>query len=50
MNRRGHQVHDNQDQRTEGPPGPATLENYRFMEKISQLDRTRIPERVEATR
>ncbi len=45
-NRQGHPVHDNQDQRTVGPRGPATLENYQFLEKISHFDRERIPERV----
>ena len=45
-NRQGHPVHDNQNQRTIGPRGPATLENYQFLEKISHFDRERIPERV----
>ncbi|MGI5164505.1 catalase [Spirillospora sp. CA-253888] len=45
-NRQGHQVFDNQNQRTVGPRGPATLENYQFLEKISHFDRERIPERV----
>jgi catalase len=45
-NRQGHPVHDNQNQRTVGPRGPATLENYQFLEKISHFDRERIPERV----
>jgi catalase len=45
-NRQGHQVYDNQNQRTVGPRGPATLENYQFLEKISHFDRERIPERV----
>jgi catalase len=44
--RQGHPVHDNQSQRTVGPRGPATLENYHFLEKISHFDRERIPERV----
>jgi len=44
--RQGHPVHDNQNQRTVGPRGPATLENYAFLEKISHFDRERIPERV----
>ncbi|MGH9103982.1 MAG: catalase [Acidimicrobiales bacterium] len=44
--RQGHPVHDNQDQRTVGPRGPATLENYQFLEKISHFDRERVPERV----
>ena len=29
-----------------GARGPATLENYQFLEKISHFDRERIPERV----
>jgi catalase len=45
-NRQGHAVHDNQNQRTVGARGPATLENYQFLEKISHFDRERIPERV----
>ncbi|NRQ32669.1 catalase [Nonomuraea sp. NN258] len=45
-NRQGHPVYDNQNQRTIGPRGPATLENYQFLEKISHFDRERIPERV----
>ncbi|MEW9527740.1 catalase [Microbispora sp. NPDC049125] len=45
-NRQGHPVYDNQDQRTVGARGPATLENYQFLEKISHFDRERIPERV----
>ncbi|WP_167138719.1 catalase [Diaminobutyricimonas sp. TR449] len=45
-NRQGHPVYDNQNQRTVGPRGPATLENYQFLEKISHFDRERIPERV----
>jgi catalase len=44
--RQGHPVHDNQSQRTVGSRGPATLENYHFLEKISHFDRERIPERV----
>ncbi len=44
--RQGHPVADNQHQRTVGPRGPATLENYHFLEKISHFDRERIPERV----
>jgi len=39
-------VYDNQNQRTVGARGPATLENYHFLEKISHFDRERIPERV----
>jgi catalase len=45
-NRQGHQVYDNQNQRTVGARGPATLENYQFLEKISHFDRERVPERV----
>jgi catalase len=44
--RQGHPVYDNQNQRTVGARGPATLENYQFLEKISHFDRERIPERV----
>ena len=44
--RQGHPVADNQSQRTIGARGPATLENYQFLEKISHFDRERIPERV----
>ncbi|QEW03464.1 catalase [Microbacterium lushaniae] len=45
-NRQGHSVYDNQNSRTVGDRGPATLENYQFLEKISHFDRERIPERV----
>ncbi len=44
--RQGHPVTDNQNLRTIGDRGPATLENYQFLEKISHFDRERIPERV----
>jgi catalase len=44
--RQGHPVYDNQNLRTVGSRGPATLENYHFLEKISHFDRERIPERV----
>ncbi|WP_210465670.1 catalase [Rufibacter roseolus] len=44
--RQGHPVTDNQNLRTIGARGPATLENYHFIEKISHFDRERIPERV----
>ena len=44
--RQGHPVYDNQNLRTIGNRGPATLENYHFLEKISHFDRERIPERV----
>jgi catalase len=45
-NRQGHPIHDNQSTRTVGERGPATLENYQLLEKISHFDRERIPERV----
>jgi catalase len=45
-NRQGHPIYDNQNQRTIGERGPATLENYHFLEKMSHFDRERIPERV----
>ena len=44
--RQGHPVSNNQSQRTVGNRGPATLENYQFIEKITHFDRERIPERV----
>ena len=44
--RQGHPVANNQSQRTVGSRGPATMENYHFLEKISHFDRERIPERV----
>lgn len=44
--RQGHPVTDNQNIRTIGNRGPATLENYHFIEKISHFDREEIPERV----
>jgi len=44
--RQGHPVVNNQNQRTVGDRGPATLENYHFIEKVSHFDRERIPERV----
>ncbi|WP_147106856.1 catalase [Nesterenkonia populi] len=44
--RQGHPVQHNQNMRTVGSRGPATLENYHFLEKISHFDRERIPERV----
>ncbi|GHA77923.1 catalase [Pontibacter akesuensis] len=44
--RQGHPVTDNQNIRTIGNRGPATLENYHFIEKISHFDRERVPERV----
>ncbi len=45
-NRQGHPITNNQNLRTVGNRGPATLENYDFLEKISHFDRERIPERV----
>jgi catalase len=45
-NRQGHPVYDNQNNRTVGDRGPTLLENYQFLEKISHIDRERIPERV----
>jgi catalase len=45
-NRQGHPVQDNQSLRSVGERGPATLENYQFIEKITHFDRERIPERV----
>jgi len=44
--RQGHPVFNNQSLRTIGNRGPATLENYQFIEKLSHFDRERIPERV----
>jgi catalase len=44
--RQGHPVYDNQNLRTVGNRGPATMENYHFFEKITHFDRERIPERV----
>lgn len=44
--RQGHPVTNNQNIRTVGNRGPAMLENYDFIEKISHFDRERIPERV----
>ena len=43
--RLAHPVYDNQNSRTVGNRGPATLENYQLLEKISHFDRERIPER-----
>lgn len=45
-NRQGHAITNNQSIRTIGNRGPATLENYDFIEKISHFDRERVPERV----
>lgn len=44
--RQGHPVMDNQNIKTIGNRGPATLENYHFIEKISHFDREEIPARV----
>jgi len=44
--RQGRPLTDNQNLRTVGERGPATLENYPFIEKITHFDRERIPERV----
>jgi catalase len=40
--RQGHPVADNQSLRSVGERGPATLENYQFIEKITHFDRERI--------
>ncbi|MCP3027836.1 catalase [Halobacillus sp. A5] len=44
--RQGRPVTDNQNIRTIGNRGTATLENYHFIEKISHFDREEVPERV----
>lgn len=44
--RQGHPLRTNQNLRTVGNRGPATLENYDYIEKISHFDRERVPERV----
>ena len=44
--RQGHPVTDNQNLRTVGNRGPAVMENYHFLEKMSHFDRERVPERV----
>ncbi|MGN6387983.1 MAG: catalase, partial [Burkholderiaceae bacterium] len=36
--RQGHPVSENQAMRTVGERGPATLENYQFIEKITHFD------------
>src|ERR687890_727725 len=41
-NRQGHPVYDNQNQRTVGARGPATLENYQFLEPISTYTRAKL--------
>ena len=38
-------VYDNQNSRTVGNRGPATLKNYQLLEKTSHFDRERISER-----
>lgn len=44
--RQGHPVTNNQHIRTVGNRGPAVLENYDFIEKISHFDREKVPERI----
>ena len=44
--RQGHPVTNNQNIRTVGNRGPAMLENYDFIEKISHFDRERIPKEL----
>lgn len=44
--RQGRPVKYNQNLRTVGNRGPATMENYHFTEKMAHFDRERIPERV----
>ena len=44
-NRQGHPVTNNQNIRTVGNRGPAMLENYDFIEKISHFDREKIRHR-----
>lgn len=44
--RQGHPVTNNQNIRTVGNRGPAMLENYDFIEKISHFDREKVPERI----
>ena len=44
--RQGQPVSENQALRSVGERGPATLENYQFIEKITHFDHERIPERV----
>src|SRR5690349_3427759 len=44
--RQGRPISDNQSLRSVGERGPATLENYQFIEKITHFDRERVPERV----
>lgn len=44
--RQGQPVTNNQNIRTVGNRGPAMLENYDFIEKMSHFDREKIPERI----
>src|SRR5699024_2509202 len=44
--RQGRPVTDNQNIRTIGNRGPATLENYHFIEETSHFDREEVPERI----
>jgi catalase len=44
--RQGRPVIDNQNIKTIGNRGPATLENYHYIEKISHFDREEVPERI----
>ncbi|WP_087974376.1 catalase [Oceanobacillus rekensis] len=44
--RQGHPVTNNQNIRTVGNRGPAMLENYDYIEKISHFDREKVPERI----
>nr|WP_040225110.1 catalase [Bhargavaea cecembensis] len=44
--RQGHPVTDNQNIKTLGDRGPAMMENYHFIEKMSHFDREEVPERV----
>lgn len=44
--RQGRPVKYNQNLRTVGNRGPATMENYHFIEKMAHFDRETIPERV----
>lgn len=44
--RQGQPVTNNQNLRTVGNRGPATLENYDYIEKISHFDREKVPERI----
>ncbi len=42
----GQPVGNNQNSRTAGPNGPATLDNFHLIQKLARFDRERIPERV----